>query len=201
MHMDTQRQKIIDLAREKSFLRTQDVLDAGLHHETLRRLCDEGVLEKVGRGLYRLSDAEVSTFHDLALASAKAPKGVICLLSALLFHEITTQLPNEVWIALNRRNRVPRLEHPRLRVVYFSKSAMAEGIDTHYVDNVQINVTNPSKTIADCFKFRNKIGLDVALEALKEGLEDRKCTRDEIWHYAKINRVTRIIRPYLEATA
>ncbi|MBN2103504.1 type IV toxin-antitoxin system AbiEi family antitoxin domain-containing protein [bacterium] len=197
--MDTQKQKIIHLAKQKTILTTRDVLDAGLHHETLKRMCDEGILEKAGRGLYRLINADISIHHDLAVAAAKAPKGVICLLSALLFHEITTQLPHEVWMAFIRGSRVPRLDHPCLRVVYFSKSAMAEGVELQTVDHVQINITNPSKTIADCFKFRNKIGLDVSLEALKEGLRDRKCTRDEIWHYAKINRVSQIIRPYLEA--
>lgn len=204
MHMrtlETQTQKALDLAKRRGILRTRDIREAGLHHETLRRLCDTGLLEKVGRGLYTLTDAEITLFHDLAVAAVKAPEGVVCLLSALAFHEITTQLPHSVWMAFPRKVRTPRLGHPRLRVVRFSDPAMSEGIATHQVDNVSVRITNVPKTIADCFKFRNKIGLEAALESLKDGLKQKKCTRDEIWHYAKINRVARVIKPYLEATA
>lgn len=200
MHMKTQRQKIIDLAKKKGILKTSDILDAGLHHETLRRMCEEGILEKTNRGFYKLTNLEISIYHDFAMASTKAPKGVICLLSALLYHEISTQLPPVVWMAFKRPARVPNLEYPKLKVVLFSESSMAEGIDIHTLENVPIKITNPAKTIADCFKFRNKVGLEATLDALREGLKEKKCTRDEIWHYAKINRVTQVIKPYLEAT-
>ena len=199
MHMDTQRQQIIHLAKEKNILKTRDILDAGLHHETLRRMCQEGILEKTGRGLYRLADEDFTIHHDIALVAAQAPKGVICLISALAFHEITTQLPHEVWMAFNRNDRVPQISYPRLHVVRFSGPAMTEGVEMHSVENIDVRITNPAKTITDCFKFRNKIGMDVVLEALQEGLRDRKCTRDEIWHYAEIDRVSRVMRPYLEA--
>lgn len=202
MHMEreTQKERLIGLAKEHGLLRTRDVLAAGVHHETLRRLCDEKILEKSGRGLYKLVSEDMSAFHSYALAAKKAPNGVICLLSALLYHEITTQLPREVWMAFARDVRVPRMNYPRLRVVRFSRSAITEGCNTVYIENVPVNVTNPAKTIADCFKFRNKIGLDIALEALREGLRDNRCTRDELWHYAKLNRVSNVMRPYMEAT-
>lgn len=199
MHMETQKQKIIDLARKKGMLKTSDIFDAGLHHETLRRLCEEGILEKTVRGVYKLANQEISIYHDLAVASTKAPRGVVCLLSALLYHEISTQLPPVIWMAFNRDVRVPKLENPKLKVVRFSESSMAEGIDIHNIEYVSVRITNPAKTIADCFKFRNKVGLEATLDALRDGLNEKKCTRDEIWYYAKINRVTQVIKPYLEA--
>lgn len=196
---ETQKDQVVRLAREKGILRIRDVRNAGLHPETVRRMCQQGVLEKAGSGLYRLADADITMHHTFALASKKAPQGVVCLLSALLFHEISTQLPHQVWMAFPRTARAPKLEYPRLRVVRFSQASLDAGIEVHYIENVRVQVTVPAKTIADCFKFRNKIGLEAALDALRDGIQDRKCTRDDVWHYARINRVGSVIEPFLEA--
>lgn len=155
---------------------------------------------RVDRGLYRLPDADVTTHHGLAQAVKAVPKGVICLLSALRFHEIGTQAPPEIWMALDRRAARPRARHPKTRIVRFSGKALAEGVDEHTIEGVQVRIYSPAKTVADCFKYRNKVGLDVALEALREVLRSRKCSTDELWKYAKICRVTKTMRPYMEAT-
>ena len=152
-----------------------------------------------GRGLYSLPDADVTVHHGLAQASKSIPKGVICLLSALRFHEIGTQAPHEVWMAIDRRAARPRVKHPRMRIVRFSGKALTEGIEERKVEGVAVRIYNPAKTVADCFKYRNKIGLDVALEALRDVIRERKSTTDELWRYAKICRVTKIIRAYMEA--
>lgn len=131
--------------------------------------------------------------------SESFPKGTICLLSALRFHEIGTQVPHKVWIALDRRAATPRLEQPKIQVVRFSGFALTEGIESHTIAGVHVRIYNPAKTIADCFKYRNKLGLEVALEALKEGLRSRKASMDELWKYAKICRVAKIMQPYMEA--
>lgn len=146
-----------------------------------------------------LPDAEITVHHGLAQARKAIPKGVICLLSALRFHEIGTQAPHEVWMAIDRRAARPRIKRPRMRIVRFSGKALTEGIEEHRVEGVAVRIYNPAKTVADCFKYRNKIGLDVALEALREVIRGRKCSVDELWQYAKVCRVTNIIRPYMEA--
>ncbi len=202
MHMDkdnTQKQQLIKLAREKKILSTQDVLQAGIHHQILRRLCDQGVLEKTGRGLYKLSSAEISVFYNMALVAKKAPRSVICLISALAFHELTTQIPRATWIAIEEKARQPQFASMKLRVVRFSRQAFREGVEEYKIEGVPVKITNPARTVADCFKYRNKIGLDIALEALKEGLRDQRFTRDELWQYAKLDWVTNVIRPYLES--
>lgn len=197
-HNDKKKQ-IIELARNAGILSTSDIRSQGIHHEYLRQLCTEGDLVRVGRGLYGLPDAEITPHHGLAQASKAVPKGVICLLSALRYHEIGTQVPHEVWIAIDRRAARPRVGYPKMRIMRFSAEALTEGIDEHNIEGVPVKIYNPTKTVADCFKYRNKIGLDVALEALREVIHERKCTTDELWQYAKICRVTNIIRPYMEA--
>ena len=154
---------------------------------------------RIGRGLYSLPDVEATVYHGIAQASKVVPKGVICLLSALRFHEIGTQVPHEVWIAIDRKSARPKARNPKMRIVRFSAKALTEGIDKHSIEGVPVKIYNPAKTVADCFKYRNKIGLDVALEALREAIRERKCTIDELWQYAKICRVTNIMRPYMEA--
>ena len=191
--------RILELARDSGVVSTGEVRSEGIHHEYLRQLCAEGKLVRVGRGLYSLPDADVTVHHGMAQASKAIPKGVICLLSALRFHEIGTQAPHEVWIAIDRRAARPRLKHPRMRIARFSGKALTEGIDERRVEGVPVKIYNPAKTVADCFKYRNKIGLDVALEALRDVIRERKCSTDELWRYAKICRVTKIIRPYMEA--
>ena len=192
--------QILELARNSSVVSTAEMRSHGIHHEYLRQMCAKGELVRVGRGLYRLPDADVTTHHGLVQAAKAVPKGVICLLSALRFHEIGTQAPHEVWIALERRAARPRARYPKTRIVRFSGKALTEGVDEHTIEGVQVRIYDPAKTVADCFKYRNKIGLDVALEALREVLRGRKCSTDELWKYAKICRVSKTMRPYMEAT-
>lgn len=192
-------EQVLKLARNSGIISSSDVKALGIHTEYLRRLCAAGKLERISRGLYRFSGAEVTAHHELAKAGKIIRKGVICLLSALRFHEIGTQDPREVWVAIGRRTATPRNSHLRIHVVYFSGKALAEGIDEHIIEGVPVRIYNPAKTVADCFKYRNKIGMDVALEALREVLQERKSTADELWRYAKICRVTNIMRPYMEA--
>lgn len=202
VHMQNYGEKtkrILELAHESGIMSSADVRSQGIHHEYLRQLCKKGKLMRVGRGLYSLPDPEVTLHHGLAQALKAIPKGVICLLSALRFHEIGTQAPHEVWVAIDRRAARPRAKYPRMRIMRFSGKSLTEGIDKHNVEGVLVRIYNSAKTVADCFKYRNKIGLDVALEALREAIRERRCTIDELWRYAKICRVTKIMRPYMEA--
>jgi predicted transcriptional regulator of viral defense system len=198
MHMDKNR-KILSLARKTGVITLGDARSLGIHHEYLRRMCAEGLLVKIGRGLYSLPDADVTIHHGLAQATKAVPKGTVCLLSALRFHEIGTQAPYEVWMAIDRRAALPRIRQPKLRFVRFSGDALTAGVQEHTIEGVRVRIYEPAKTVADCFKYRNKIGLDVALEALREALRDRKCTVDELWRHAEICRVANVMRPYMEA--
>lgn len=191
--------QILKLARSSGIVSSKEMRSLGIHHEYLRQLCAQGTLVRVGRGRYMLAEAEVTIHHSLAESSKAVPKGVICLLSALRFHEIGTQLPHEVWMAIDRRAARPRIKHPAIRFMRFSGTALTEGVDGHNLEGVPVKIYNSAKTVADCFKYRNKIGLDVALEALRQVIRERMCTVDELWKYAKICRVTRIMRPYMEA--
>jgi len=197
-HTDKSK-RILELARHSGVVSTGEVRSEAIHPEYLRQLCAEGRLVRVGRGLYRLPDAHVTVHHGLVQASKAIPRGVICLLSALRFHEVGTQAPHEVWIAIDRRAARPRVKHLRMRIVRFSGKALTEGIEERRVEGVTVRIYNPAKTVADCFKYRNKIGLDVALEALRDVIRERKSSTDELWRYAKVCRVTKIIRPYMEA--
>ena len=202
MHMNkkkTQAEKIVNLTKKVGVLQVKDLVSQGLHHETLRRLCEQGVMIKTGRGRYMLADTSISEKHEIIQVSKQIPHAIICLLSALQFHNIGTQMPFEVWIAIDRRAAKPRMENPPLRIMRFSGPALIEGVEEHLIENVCVKVYNPAKTVADCFKYRKKIGLDVALEALRECRGERKCTSDLLWHYAKICRVANVMRPYMEA--
>lgn len=192
-------ERILKLARGSGVVSSGEVRSLGIHHEYLRRLCSKGGLVRVGRGLYSLPNADVTAHHGLAQAGKAVPKGVICLLSALRFHEIGTQSPHEVWMAIDRRAAGPRAKYPKMRIVRFSGKALIKGVDEHTIEGVRVKIYNPAKTVADCFKYRNKIGLDVALEALREAIRLRKCTVDELWNYAKVCRVAEVMRPYMEA--
>ncbi len=197
----TKEKQVLDLARKAGILRLTDLTEKGIHPEHLRRLHQKGLLVKIGRGLYTLSEASNSGNFTLAEVTKKVPRGVICLLSALRFHEIGTQSPPDVWIALDRKAARPQIDSPRLRVMRFSDAAYSSGVETHKIDGVSVRVYCPAKTVADCFKYRNKIGLDVALEALRDCRRRRKCTIDNLWKYAKVCRVANVMRPYLEAIA
>jgi predicted transcriptional regulator of viral defense system len=199
MPIATSSTRLLRLARRHGSVSRGEVAEAKIHTQTLSRLVRAGALERVARGRYRLPNAPVTEHHGVALVAAAAPKAVICLLSALSFHQIGTQLPREVWIALDRRSRRPSLRYPRLRVVRFGGDALTEGIETHRIEGETVRVYSVAKTIADTFKYRNKIGLDVALEALREAWRARRFTMDKMYGYARICRVERVMRPYLEA--
>ena len=191
--------RLLRLARRRGALSRREVVDAGIHTHTLSRLVRSGALERVARGRYRLPGAPITENHSLAIVAAAAPKAVVCLLSALSFHDIGTQLPHQVWIAVDRRNRAPTLTWPRLRVARFSGAALTEGIETHRIEGEMVRVYGVPKTLADVFKYRNKVGLDVALEALRESWRAKRFTMDEMHRYARVCRVERVMRPYLEA--
>lgn len=192
---------ILQLARKQGLITDGEVRGMGIHPQTLKRLVESGKLERVARGRYRLPDPdyELTEHHGLVLASAAAPSGVICLLSALQFHVIGTQLPHQVWMALDRGVRRPAIEYPPLRVVRFSGEALAAGVEEHTLEGQTVCVYDVAKTLADCFKYRNKIGLNVALEALNDAWRDRRFQMSELEHYARICRVRNVMRPYLEA--
>ena len=193
------RDRIIQLAKAKAILRPQDLEAIGVPREYLRRLRDEGVLEQPARGLYALTSAKPTEHQTLAEVFKRLPHRAACLLSALQFHGLTTQLPREVWIALGTKAWAPKLDYPRIRISRFSPTTLTFGVEERRIGGALIRVFKPAKTVADCFKFRNKIGLDVALEALRDCLKQRKATRDEIWNAARICRVANVMRPYLES--
>lgn len=199
MHTDTQSQRILDLARQKGMLRPGDLKGTGAARVTLTRLTASGQLEKVGRGLYRLPGTRTSEHESLATIAAKVPQAVFCLLTALQFHGITTQLPRQVWIAMPRGSHVPKIDYPPVKMIQSTGEAYAAGIQVFERDQVSLKVYGVAKTVADCFKHRNKIGLDVALEALRDARSQKKASADELWHFAKICRVANVMRPYLEA--
>jgi predicted transcriptional regulator of viral defense system len=196
---ETSRARLLSLAKKRTILRAADAARLGLHTQVLTRLVAEGALERVGRGRYRSPGADVTEHHGLALTAAAVPRGIVCLLSALVFHGIGTQNPSEVWLAVDRRARAPKVAWPPLRVVRFSGRALTEGVETHRIDGEAVRVYSLPKTIADCFKYRNKVGMDVALEALKDAWHHKRLRMADLDEYAHICRVARVMRPYLEA--
>jgi predicted transcriptional regulator of viral defense system len=197
--MDTTADKLLNLVHSEGLLRPSDLVPLGIPRVALTRAVRSGQLERIGRGLYGLAERPISAHGTLAEVARRVPKGVICLLSALRFHGLTTQAPFEVWLAIDNKAATPRFDYPLLRIIRFSGAGLTEGVEEHIVDNVTIRVTGIAKTVADCFKYRNKIGLDVALEALREAWNSKRMTSDEIWRYAKIDRVSNVMRPYLES--
>ena len=193
--------KLLKLVREQGMIRSRDLQSHGIPREYPWRLYSQGVLERASRGIYYLPDLAIGESHSLAETAKLVPKGVICLLSALRFHEMTTLSPFEVWIAVDPKAYRPSITGLALRVVRFSGHALTSGVEEHTIEGVSVKVYSPAKTVADCFKYRNKIGLDVALEALREYQQKHRRGIDELWKYAKICRVSNIIRPYLEALA
>jgi predicted transcriptional regulator of viral defense system len=199
MHSDTHTQRVLDLVGQKGLLRASDLEAIEAPRVVLTRLSTAGLLERVGRGLYRLPDAQVSEFESLGTVATKVPQAVFCLLSALQFHELTTQLPREVWIAMPRGSHPPRIDYPPVKMVQFTGEAYSAGVEEVERDGVRLRVYGVAKTVADCFKHRNKIGLDVGLEALKDARSRNMASVDEIWRYAKVCRVANVMRPYLES--
>jgi predicted transcriptional regulator of viral defense system len=192
-------QKIMQYVGQHGMVRPRDSEALGLPREYLVRLHREGKLDRLGRGIYTLRDTSVTEHHTYAEVAKRVPESVICLLSALAYHEITSQSPASVWIALGKGARTPALASPSLRIVRLSGPSLTEGIENHQVEGVPVRVYSPAKTVADCFKFRNKIGLDVAIEALKDSLRQKRANVNEIYRYAKVCRVSNVIRPYMEA--
>lgn len=190
---------VLRLARSRGVIRVRDLTEMGIHPEYLRRLCASGVLEKAGRGLYVPADSELPADFMLLEASRRVPHGVVCLVSALRFHEIGTQLPREIWMMIDRRAARPRVARPRMRFFRASGEAFRAGVQHHRIAGSQVAIYEPAKTIADCFKYRNKIGLDIAVEALRDALRQRRARVNDILRYARICRVDRVMRPYLEA--
>ena len=174
--------------------------EAGLRGAVLWELAREGIVERVGRGLYRFAGADVTENVSLAEVAKAVPGGVICLLTALAFHELTTQLPHKVWMAVDRKARKPKARTVQLEIFRFSGPGLVEGVEVHRIEGIPVRITNPARTVADCFKYRNKVGLDVAMEALRDCLHDRKATVDELVRFAKLDRVWNVMRPYMEAT-
>ena len=194
----TQQEQVLALAWKKKILCLKDVTAQGLHPEHLRRLHQKGLLVRSDRGVYRLAGGKFSEKLTLAETAKRVPNGVVCLLSALLHHEIGTQMPSEVWLAVKRRAAIPRGVRTGLRIMTISEPAFEAGIEEQEIDGVRVKFYSPAKTIVDCFKFRNKVGLDVALEALRDAWRKRKVTMADLDRFAKINRVTNVMRPYLE---
>ena len=190
---------VVVFKKHGGILRTAQALRAGIHPSTLYAMRDDGTLEIVSRGVYRLSDSDPLGNPDLVTVATRIPLGIVCLISALAFHELTTQIPHEVHVALPRGAEEPRLDYPPIRTYRFSGEAFTEGVETHEFDNVNVRIYNPEKTLADCFKFRNRIGLDTAVEAVRFYRERRPVKVDDLMRYASICRVKKIIRPYLEA--
>jgi predicted transcriptional regulator of viral defense system len=200
MNETPRERKMVEVFRRAGgVLRTTQALQAGVHRRDLYALRDAGILQRVSRGVYRLADLPPLAEPDLVTVAARIPKAVIALISALHFHGLTTEIPHEVSIALPRGTVQPRLDWPPLRVYRFSGTMFTAGIETHERDAVEVRVYGAAKTVADCFRFRNRLGSDVALEALRNGLGERKFTPAEVLRIAKICRVDRIVRPYLEA--
>ena len=191
--------RIAKLAQQHGSLRPRDVEAAGIPREYLLRLLRRGVLERTGRGLYWMADAPVTEYHSLAEVAKRVPQATVCLLSALVFHDLTTQVPPEIWVAVPRGSRTPRVDHRQLRVVRYTGAALLEGRVVHRLEGVPVPIYSPAKTVADCFKFRHKIGLDVAIEALRQCLRQKKATMAEIRQYAALCRVARVLQPYLDS--
>jgi len=195
----TDRDRLLGLARRRGVISTRETARAGIHSQQLTRLVADGVLERVARGHYRPAGRPVTEHHGLAVVARAVPRGVICLLSALSVHGIGTQLPAEVWVAIERRARRPVLAYPPLHVVRFSGRAFTDGVETHRVEGESVRVYGVAKTIADLFKYRNKVGLDVALEALREAWRARRFTMEDLDRASRICRTERVMRPYVEA--
>lgn len=195
-------QKVLHLTRKAGVLRPRDLDKHGIPRQYLSVLERQGSIRRTGRGLYVPADAKnVTENRTLAEACKRVHSGVVCLLSALRLHGLTTQAPFEVWMAIERKAWLPKADQPLIRFVRFSGPAFTEGIERRKIKGVEVRFYNPAKTVADCFKYRNKIGLDVAIEALRDCLRQKKATADELRHFARICRVANVMRPYMEAMA
>ena len=195
----TLKDRALDLARSRGVVRAREFTAAGVPRTYLQRLCDEGRLVRIGRGLYQAADTQIEAAHSLVEASRAVPHGVVCLLSALQFHRLTTQTPHQVWMMIGSKKWAPRNPPVSLRIIRATGAALRDGVEHQEIEGVSVPIYVAAKTVADCFKHRNKVGLDVAIEALRDCLRERKCTAADLWRYAKVCRVENVMRPYLEA--
>jgi predicted transcriptional regulator of viral defense system len=189
----------LSLLQKHGIARLSELMAGGVCQETVARLVRSGRVVRLARGLYQLPDSDIQATHGLAEACKLVPKGVVCLVSALQFHELTVQLPRSIWMAIEQGARTPTIKYPPLAIVRFSKQALPEGIVHRTIEGVDVRVTNPAYTVADCFRFRNKVGIDVAIAGLRESLKRKICAPDEIMKAAERRRIWSKLRPYLEA--
>lgn len=195
----TNLERVLALASDHGVIRPRDLSAHNIPREYLARLHAKGLLDRPARGVYVPTDVELGEHQSLVEASKRISHGIICLLSALRFHDLTTQAPFEVWMAISIKARLPRMDYPPIRFVRFSGLALTSGIENHTIQGVPVRVTSPARTVADCFKYRNKIGLDVALEALRDCWRKKKASMDQLHGAAKICRMANVMRPYLES--
>lgn len=195
----TQRQAALALLRERGMMRLAELRAAGITAATVSRMERNGEVLRLARGLYQLPDAPLDAGHSLAEVAKRVPNGVVCLTSALAFHGLTDQLPRNVWLAIGQKDWAPTADGSTIRIVRFTASLLGEGVETHLIEGVPVKVFGVAKTVADCFRYRNKIGQSVAIEGLQEALRQRKATPAEIARQAERGGVATVIRPYLEA--
>ena len=196
-----QRDRVLQLLGRQGIMRLSDLKAEGVHAQTISRLVAEGTVIRTSRGLYELANADIGISHSFAEMAKRVPKGVICLISALQFHEITLQAPRSVWVAIGEKDRKPKISHVATKFVRFGGKALSVGVKTYVIDFVPVRIFDPAKTVVDCFRYRRTVGLDVALEALRLALSERKTTPGEIADYARQLRIWSVMRPYLESVA
>lgn len=194
----TQETRALNLLKTRGMLRLKDFVAESIDPETLARLLRKKQIIRPARGLYQLPDTQIDAAHMLVEATVLVPRGIVCLVSALQFHTLTLQMPSAVWMAIERTGWRPTISYPPIRFVRFSGWAMTEGVERHPIQSREVPITSPARTVVDCFRYRNKIGIDLATEGLREGIRQRKCTPDQLWQYAKMARVWTIMRPYVE---
>lgn len=197
--MPTHLENLLHVAETRGLIRARDLADHGIPRQYLSIACERGLLERLDRGLYSIPGAVQTEHRSLVEVCKLVPHGVICLISALQFHGMTTQNPHEVWLAIGESKEIPRINLVKLRIARFSASSLRAGVESRDLDGAELRVFSAAKTVADCFKYRNKIGVDVATEALRDYLRQRKGTIDDLTDYARICRVERVMEPYLEA--
>jgi predicted transcriptional regulator of viral defense system len=193
--------RTLRLVEELGIVRPRDLDRHGLARQNLIRLERRGLLRRLGRGIYVAASHTLTEYHALAEVSKRAPRAVICLLSALWYHDLTSQAPYQVWIAIGNRDRKPRIEWPPIQTARFSDAALRSGIEERLLEGVKVRVFGVAKTVVDCFAYRSRVGLDVALEALRQCRAEGRCSMDDLWRFAEVCRMTNVMRPYLESVA
>ncbi len=197
--MTSQKDRAVTLLKACGPMRGVELSNAGIHQETLARMLKEHTLTRVTRGLYQLADAELTVSHDLAEVAKLVPKGVICLVSALQFHDLTLLMPGRIWLAIGSKARKPKIDYPPIRIVRFGPRALSLGVQFHTIDGVSVPIFDPAKTVVDCFRFRQHVGLDIALKSLHNVVRSGKSKPAQIVDYAREVRIWSVLRPYLEA--